>query len=119
MSHKFLPVGIQNFEKIITGDFLYKEYPIAQIEGMRLPEEWLSVYDLDRFQLEPLLFQIGYITITGYEDELFRMDYPNQEVKTAFLDYLLKHPIPVHDIRPLRSRLPLRRQNSGMIEKQK
>ncbi|MFW5636182.1 MAG: AAA family ATPase, partial [Thermodesulfobacteriota bacterium] len=66
-----------------------KAYPVADIEDLILPKELFSVYDLDHLQLEPLLFQTGYITIDRFEGDLYRMTYPNREVKTAFLAYLL------------------------------
>ena len=66
-----------------------KAYPVADIEDLILPKELFSLYDLDHLQLEPLLFQTGYITIDRFEGDLFRMTYPNREVKTAFLAYLL------------------------------
>ncbi len=66
-----------------------KDYPVADIENLRLPKNLISVYELDHLQLEPLLFQTGYITIDRFEDELYHMAYPNQEVKTSFLAYLM------------------------------
>ena len=39
----------------------------------------------------PLLFQTGYLTITGYDEEfgIYRLGFPNREVKTGFLKFLL------------------------------
>lgn len=65
-----------------------KNYSIPDIETICLPAEWLSAYDLDRLQLEPLLFQTGYITIRTVEDDLFHLGYPNREVKNAFTGLL-------------------------------
>ncbi len=66
-----------------------KDYPVADIENLRLPKDLISVYELDHLQLEPLLFQTGYITIDRFEDDLYHMAYPNQEVKTSFLSCLM------------------------------
>ncbi len=67
-----------------------KKYPIADIESLQLQEASLSAYDLDHLELEPLLLQTGYLTIHDYDGERYRLGYPNQEVKSAFLGYLYK-----------------------------
>jgi hypothetical protein len=67
-----------------------KNYPAAEIENLKLPEEAFSIYDLERLQIEPLLFQTGYITIDRFENGLYSMKYPNLEVKASFADCLLK-----------------------------
>jgi hypothetical protein len=67
-----------------------KKYPIPDIENLQLTEMSFSTYDLDRLDLEPLLFQTGYITIRGFDGVRYKLSYPNQEVKNAFLSYLYK-----------------------------
>ncbi|MGH7450263.1 MAG: AAA family ATPase [bacterium] len=67
-----------------------KKYPIPDIENLQLTETSFSTYDLDRLDLEPLLFQTGYITIRGFDGVRYKLGYPNQEVKNAFLSYLYK-----------------------------
>ena len=44
----------------------------------------------------PLLYQSGYLTITGYDREfgLYRLGFPNSEVKTGFLSFLFQYYIP-------------------------
>ena len=44
----------------------------------------------------PLLYQSGYLTITGYDREfgLYRLGFPNSEVKTGFLNFLFQYYIP-------------------------
>lgn len=43
-----------------------------------------------------ILYQSGYLTIKGYDvqNKLFRLDFPNTEVKNGFADFLLKHYAP-------------------------
>jgi len=67
------------------------DYPIPAIEKLILPEEAFTVYDLDFLELEPLLFQTGYITINDYDENMYQLGYPNQEVKVSFLSYLYQH----------------------------
>ncbi|QTA80339.1 AAA ATPase-like domain-containing protein, nuclease domain-containing [Desulfonema limicola] len=61
---------------------------LPKIEDMRATEAVFSVYDIDRLQIQALLFQTGYVTIRDVKDRLYFFDYPNQEVKTAFLEIL-------------------------------
>ncbi|MGP8322210.1 MAG: AAA family ATPase [Methanosarcinaceae archaeon] len=65
-----------------------KQYQIPEIETLELDAMSFSVYDIGDLELEPLLFQTGYLTIKAYQDELYRLSYPNQEVKTSFLSYI-------------------------------
>ena len=39
-----------------------------------------------------MMFQTGYLTITGYDPifDRFILNYPNHEVKSAYLQYLTK-----------------------------
>ncbi len=61
---------------------------LPDIENMQATEALFSVYEIERLQLEALLFQTGYVTIKEIEENLYTFDYPNQEVKTAFLELL-------------------------------
>ncbi len=65
-----------------------RQYPVPLIEALELAQQDFAVYDLDDLRLEPLLFQTGYLTIKDYEGELYRLSYPNQEVKSSFLSHL-------------------------------
>lgn len=61
---------------------------LPEIEDMKATEAVFSVYEPERLQPEALLFQTGYVTIKNIEGRLYTFDYPNQEVKTAFLEIL-------------------------------
>ncbi len=65
-----------------------KNYAIPDIEDLEIPSEAFSTYDLENLSLEALLFQTGYVTIRAHEGELYRLGYPNQEVKSSFSAYL-------------------------------
>ena len=64
------------------------------LEGMFADDALLSTVDVDRIPVEALLFQTGYLTIVGEErDEealLYRLDYPNREVKRSLNALLLE-----------------------------
>jgi hypothetical protein len=65
-----------------------KKYPIPDMEKLELSELRFSSYDLDRLSLEPLLLQTGYLTIQDVRENIYTLNYPNQEVKVSFLSYL-------------------------------
>ena len=64
------------------------------LEGMVADDALLSAIDVDRIPVEALLFQTGYLTIASEErDEdarLYRLDYPNHEVKRSLNALLLE-----------------------------
>ena len=58
-------------------------------------EELLSTFDVGQIGTKALLFQTGYLTITGEEElggkALYRLGYPNREVRQSLNEYLLQH----------------------------
>ncbi len=72
-----------------------KNYPIPDIESLNVPDELFSTYEIENLQLEPLLFQTGYVTIHDFDGMLYRLGYPNQEVKVSFLSYLYQSLVPI------------------------
>ncbi|MEE4358197.1 MAG: AAA family ATPase [Desulfococcaceae bacterium] len=61
---------------------------LPKIENMMATESVFSTYDLDHLKPEALLFQTGYVTIRDIRGQIYWFTYPNQEVKTAFLEIL-------------------------------
>jgi hypothetical protein len=59
------------------------------IEDLQTDKASFSTYEIDNLKPEALLFQTGYVTLQHVEDGIYHFDYPNQEVKTAFLKHLL------------------------------
>jgi hypothetical protein len=71
-----------------------RRYVIPAIERIELGPELLGSFDVESIFPETLLFQAGYLTITGQEEilpgeVLYRLNYPNHEVKKSFTEYLL------------------------------
>jgi len=68
-----------------------QEYDLEEISGLQVDELGFSAYEIESLAPEPLLFQTGYITIRDYDPEtgLYTLDYPNREVRNAFLRYLM------------------------------
>jgi hypothetical protein len=68
-----------------------KQYDIMEIP-LQVEELSFSSYEVDDLSLTPLLLQTGYLTIKDYDKELmyYTLDYPNYEVRHAFITYLIK-----------------------------
>ena len=58
-------------------------------------EDLLSAFDVEHIGIEALLFQTGYLTITGEEElggtALYRLGYPNREVRESLNRVLLRN----------------------------
>ena len=67
----------------------------VSLNGMLGTEDLLSAFDVNKIGTEALLFQTGYLTITGEERlggaALYRLGYPNREVRQSLNRVLLRH----------------------------
>ena len=67
----------------------------VSLDRMVGTEELLSAFDVGKIGTEALLFQTGYLTITGEEElggkALYRLGYPNREVRQSLNEHLLRH----------------------------
>ena len=68
------------------------------LDGMLGSSALLSKFDVDDMATEALLFQTGYLTIAGENDlggsPLFRLGYPNREVRQSLNESLLDAMLP-------------------------
>lgn len=98
-THVYNPFSILNF--FSAGDFrnfwfetgtptflpkLMKAQNMLDVDQVELDEMGFSVYDIEKLQVLPVLFQTGYLTIQAkLEYGLYRLGYPNREVRAAML----------------------------------
>ena len=70
-----------------------KEYNIATLDNLNVTVLDFSTYEIDQLNVVPIFFQTGYLTIKHYNKERneYQLYYPNYEVESAFLEYLLNH----------------------------
>ena len=65
-----------------------------ELDGMSGTDALLSAFDVDEMATEALLFQTGYLTIASEEDfdgeTLYRLEYPNREVRQSLNGSLLR-----------------------------
>ena len=66
---------------------------IERYEHMMVNGTFFEKFDIGPIgvnNISPLLFQTGYLTIKEIKDDTYTLSYPNREVKTSFLQYLLE-----------------------------
>jgi hypothetical protein len=69
---------------------------ILDLNDMHVRLEDFRRYDVENMQAEPVLYQSGYLTIAGYDEDArqYILDYPNDEVRSCFAQSLLNHYLP-------------------------
>lgn len=69
---------------------LMKKNQLFKIDNLEVNELAFSSYDVEKLQILPILFQTGYLTLKSKEEfGLYRLGYPNQEVESSMLMYLI------------------------------
>ena len=73
---------------------LERDVAPAELDNLVVDEADLAAFDIERIETAALLFQTGYLTIRGREgdagDGLYRLGYPNREVRGALNASLLR-----------------------------
>ena len=67
---------------------------ILNLNNTQIGYEDFDRFEIDNMEIEPLLYQTGYLTITDYDESrrhCFTLDYPNLEVRSAFSTSLAAH----------------------------
>ena len=67
---------------------------ILNLNNTQVGYENFERFDIENMEIEPLLYQTGYLTITNYDESrrsCFTLDYPNLEVRSAFSTSLAAH----------------------------
>jgi len=67
---------------------------ILNLNNTQIGYEDFDRFEIDNMEIEPLLYQTGYLTITDYDENrrhCFTLDYPNLEVRSAFSTSLAAH----------------------------
>ena len=92
---KFLPHWFETgTPAFLVRTLLGRRVRTTALEEMVGSSDLLSTFDVDDMATEALLFQTGYLTITGEEDLggkiLYRLGYPNREVRQSLNERLLR-----------------------------
>jgi hypothetical protein len=69
-----------------------QHFPVENLENLKADLSELETFEIDKLPLTTLLYQTGYLTIKIYDSTTknFILTYPNNEVKEAFLNNILK-----------------------------
>ena len=72
--------------KLIKG----KRFDLNRLDRVKVDESAFSSYEIENLKVVPILFQTGYLTITGYDKERmeYTLAYPNFEVKNSMIKCL-------------------------------
>ena len=67
------------------------DFNIEELSDYVASEDQLNSIHVDDIDPIPVLYQSGYLTVAGYDKEfdLFTLNYPNEEVKAGFINFLL------------------------------
>lgn len=65
---------------------------VSDPETLRVTEDLLQAFDVGKISLPALMFQAGYLTLSGYDarGSRYSLAYPNHEVRVAFKEYILE-----------------------------
>lgn len=66
-------------------------FNIEELSGYEASEEQMNSIHIDDIDPIPVLYQSGYLTIKDFDEEfrLYTLNYPNEEVKSGFVNFLL------------------------------
>lgn len=72
-----------------------KQYFLPDLEKIEMDESMLDSFDIDSIELETLMWQSGYLTITDVENlpmgKLYHLKIPNKEVRIALYGHILHY----------------------------
>ena len=70
--------------KVLKNHFFY------DFEHIKTGQSAFESYDFEDIEAVPLLFQTGYLTLIEKDDFIYKLGYPNHEVKMSMLQHLVK-----------------------------
>ncbi|WP_457627049.1 AAA family ATPase [Persephonella sp.] len=72
-----------------------KGYNVLDFENLEVGSSIIDSFDIDRLEVETVMFQAGYLTVKEVKKRggktKYILTFPNYEVKTSFNDYLLTY----------------------------
>jgi len=73
-----------------------RKFFIPELEHLEVGEELIESFEIESIKPETILFQTGYLTIEKLEyvlgkKRIYKLRYPNLEVKSAFSEHLLNY----------------------------
>lgn len=67
------------------------DYNLEQLDGVQVTSQTIEAIDSESTDPIPVIYQSGYLTIKDYNPEfqIFTLGFPNKEVESGFMDFLL------------------------------
>ncbi|MDT8440547.1 MAG: ATP-binding protein [Desulfuromonadales bacterium] len=97
-----------------TPTFLVKliqehNYYVPRLDKLQVSKSLLDSFDIESIELEPILFQTGYLSIkqacqTDFGPQ-YTLGYPNKEVAISFNDILIRYLTTQSNVLPVKNRL--------------
>jgi len=66
-------------------------FSMADLYHYEIDSDQLPSFDIRELDLETILFQAGYLTITDHEDTTFHLGFPNRDVEASLLHVMLTY----------------------------
>jgi len=88
----WLATGTPSFLiKELEKNYRTPEIQMLNLDSLETTADILGTFEVGKTPLAALMFQTGYLTITGFvkEDKIYKLGYPNYEVRTTSQKYLL------------------------------
>lgn len=78
--------------KLLTDFIIQNGVDVRELDNVVMAAEELNNFDVKKIDLKTLMFQTGYLTIVGKDEyNQYILDYPNEEVRSSFVKFLLKN----------------------------
>ena len=78
--------------KLLADFIIQNGIDVKELDNVAMSGEELNNFDVKKINLKALMFQTGYLTIVEKDEyNQYVLDYPNEEVRSSFVKFLLKN----------------------------
>ena len=78
--------------KLLADFIIQNGIDVKELDNVVVSVEELNNFDVRKINLKALMFQTGYLTIVEKDEyNQYVLDYPNEEVRSSFVKFLLKN----------------------------
>ena len=78
--------------KLLADFIMQNGINVKELDNVAMSAEELNNFDVKKINLKALMFQTGYLTIVEKDEyNQYVLDYPNEEVRSSFVKFLLKN----------------------------
>ena len=78
--------------KLLADFIIQNGIDVRELHNVAMSAEELNNFDVKKINLKALMFQTGYLTIVEKDEyNQYVLDYPNEEVRSSFVKFLLKN----------------------------